>query len=148
MAKTEHPKFEKIKTLLNFECPSTMLRSKVRSTCSSLSISASFIFDHASVEKSLPWHNLASRILSPISTLCSLGISDRIPEMSATLPHPLFLRSSMLSLAPPVAAMMSPRYLTEDTSFKLLLCTFNFGQGNLHFFVLPMWITVIQPGER
>ena len=131
------PNSKIIKALLHFECPLTRDLRQARSTCSILVSSVSEILDQASVEKIMPFTNLASRRFRPTATLLVSGSSVRIPDISATFPHPLLLLSSMFSRRVPVAVIMSPRYLCDCTVCISLLCTFNVGQGFLHFETLP-----------
>ena len=71
------------------------------------------------------------------------GNSPSIPDISATLPHPLFLRSWILSRTVPEDVIISPRYLWDFVVFIMWECTFSLGHGFGHFFSLPMCKTTL-----
>ena len=130
------PNSRKCKAFGHFEWgPPIMALRAAMSTCLSLSMSLSLILDQASLLYMMPLCSLASRNLRPTSIRQSLGISARMPVISATLPQPLFLLSSRHGRSDPDDDITSPRYLTDSAVLITLSWTFDLGQIFWHFFL-------------
>ena len=67
-----------------------MVLKAAKSTCSSLTISLSGTLLHASVEYSMPLHNLVSRNFSPTSSFSCLASQPGCPLFLIFLPSPCF----------------------------------------------------------